>query len=360
VHGALEAYVQQSIMLGAMPATLKMLLDFYDMSYMTTFGTSELVGEDYQDGRDMLTAWHKRTDFSTRVVMSVEVKENFLVPTPIGEIPFNFILDRQDDMSGGKGEIVKVVDYKTNRWGWSPEDLRRLIQARAYGLAMQIKYLNAKEIWVEMDMLRHDGPVGTRFTREDNIATWKHIKAEAKRIVETPDTDTDGNPIALPERLNKECNFCVRKLSCGTLKRNIAVGGIGSFPDAQAAVNVRAQLDAQLKGIKAAIEEIDGLILSEARATDATSFSTDEFTLKLATKRMRRVDPDMAARVLGPRRMQKYGSSAITMKNIDHLLKSDELDAEEKKALRSLITTVEGQPYLKVEAADPFAAPPAP
>lgn len=57
VHGALELFVTKCIVASDFPATLDQLLEFFRMSYMTTFSTVELDTEEYADGVEMLKAW---------------------------------------------------------------------------------------------------------------------------------------------------------------------------------------------------------------------------------------------------------------------------------------------------------------
>jgi hypothetical protein len=338
VHGALEEFVKHTILEGHEEHyDLLTLLMFFRTSYMNTFNTSDPSGEIFDDGIEMLTRWFERQDFKGVTVLSCEVKENFPVKTTIGEIPFNYIWDRFDQI--GEGEY-KVVDYKTNRWGIRPQDLKKKIQARCYGLAAQIKKPDAKRIWVEFDMLRHD-PVGIVYTREENIATWKFIKELAERIIATPVDET-------PETLNAECRFCVRMQSCGALKRNIASGGIYTVTSAADAVDRRATLEYQAKAIEAAIRELDEMILTEARAQDILEFESEMNRLEITLSAKRSVDPEMVARVIGDDLFKEYGGVSITMANVDKLLKSKKLDDAKKSQLRSLIFKKVGEPSVKI------------
>lgn len=342
VHGALELYVQAK-MLGGDP-DLKYLLDMFRMSYMTTFGTADTNTEDFEDGVEMLTKWHKRTDWTGVKILSCEVKENFMVKTSIGDIPFNYIWDRHDQI--GENEY-KVIDYKTNRWGINPQDLKKKIQARSYGLAAQIKYPNAERIWVEFDMLRHDGPVGIVFTREENAATWRFIKEKAEEIIRTADEDVE-------ERLNGECLFCVRKQECTALLKNISVGGIFGVGSAVEAIDRRAQLEYQAKAVSAAIRELDEVIIAEAKKTDTLEFESDLNRMFITASLRRSVDGDMVERVIGPQLFDKYGGRSFTIGSVDKLLKGSEITDDQKRQLRGLIYSKRGEPSVKVEPKNPI------
>lgn len=349
VHNALELFVQTAIIKQEQEPSLKYLIDLFKMSYMQTFGTADLETQEYLEGYEMLCNWHKRVqpggvhDFSTFEVISCEIKENFPIKTSIGDIPFNYVWDRHDQL--GESEF-RVVDYKTNRWGINPADLKKKIQARAYGLAAQIKYPQATRIWVEFDMLRHDGPVGISFSRADNAATWKFFKELAKRIIDTPDDEAE-------EKLNGECLFCVRKTQCKALLKNIAVGGIHSV-SAPEAVDLRAQLEYQVKAAAAAIKELDAKILTEAREQDVMEFESDIHTLQIGVSSRRSIDPEMAEMVIGPELFRKYGGMSLTITNVEKLLKGSELDTEKKKQLKSLIYQKKGEPSVKVLSKNPI------
>lgn len=325
-------------------ADVKFLLDLFKMSYMTTFGTADLDTEDYTDGVEMLKKWFKRTSFEGRTVLSAEVKENFPINTSLGPIPFNFIWDRFDQT--GENEYT-VTDYKTNRWGINPADLKKKIQARAYGLAAQIKHPNAERIWVQFDMLRHEGPVGIVFTRADNAATWKFMKEKAEQIIGTPDDE-------VPETLNPECLFCVRKQSCNALRRNFSAGGVFSIATSEAMVDQRALLDYQLKAVASALKELDDVILPMMKKEDLTEMESDVNRLQVSISSRREVEPDFVERVIGPQLFHKYGGKSFTVGNVDKLLKGNELTEQQKRDLRNLIFYKKGQPSLKSAPKNPI------
>lgn len=345
-HGALEMFVNATRPeLGGDESkwTLKFLLDLYRLSYMETFGTVDATGDIFDDGVAMLTDWFKRQDFTGVTVISTERKHNFPIPTSAGEIPFNYIWDRFDQI--GEKEF-KVVDYKTNRWGLNPGDLKRKIQARCYGLAAAIQLkaqgLEYERIWVEFDLLRHS-PVGIVYTHAENVATWNFIKELAERIIATPEDET-------PETLNPECRFCVRKLTCTALQRNIAVGGSFSISSAEEAVDLRATLEYQKAAITSALVELDEIILTDARERDMIEFESDMNKLTIGVSSLRAIDPERAQLVLGDELFAKYGSHSITMGNIDKLIKGKELTDEQKAQLKAMIYKKRGEPRVKVLA----------
>lgn len=347
VHNALEQYVKLCIMDSQFPATEKQLLEFFLMQYYATFGSGGNLKEDenYLDGVKMLKAWFKRTDFTGVKVLSVEIKENFPLPTSAGEIPLNYIWDRHDELSNG---VLKVVDYKTNRWGINPSDLKQKLQARLYALAAAIKYKGTdyKEIWVEFDMLRHDGPVGVSFSRDDNAETYRHIQRLAEKIIEEDEGFQN-------ETLNPECNFCPRKAKCGALRRNILIGGIQSV-DSEDLVDLRAMMEWQKKGVGALIAELDERILAEAKELDVFSFDSDSNTLNIGVSSRRAVDADRVEKVVGEELFGKFGGRSLTMGNLDKMLKSPLLTDEQKAQIKTLIFKSHGEPRVSVKAKGDF------
>jgi len=348
VHGALEMYVKQVYLDHTGSPDLKLLLDMFRLSYMQTFHTSEAVGPDYDDGVVMLKNWFKRDDLGdpNRQVISCEVKTNFPIQTSLGPIPFNYIWDRFDKVGDG---VYRVVDYKTNRWGINPDDLRNKLQARAYALAaaIQLKDQHPERIWVEFDMLRHDGPVGIEFSREDNEATWRFMKQMAETIIAQ---DYDN----VRETLNPECNFCVRKTSCTQLLKNITTGGVFAHSDEAARVDLRAQLEYQRKAVGMALEEVDAILLTDARELDVMQFDSPTHELRVGVSSQRAVDADFVEKVIGPVLFRKYGGFKFTIGNIEKLLKGDELTPEQKIELGALIYMKKGEPRIKVSEKSTF------
>lgn len=347
VHGALEEFVKRTQIDKVEQPSLKMLLDLFKLSYIKTFNTHNIDTIEYMEGYKMMEDWFARTDFNGIRVISCEIKDNFPVPTSIGDIPFNYIWDRFDDL--GNGEF-RVVDYKSNRWGITPADLKKKIQARAYAVAAAIQLkrdgINPKRIWVEFDLLRH-GPVGIVFSREENAVTWRYIKDSAQEIINTPDDKVE-------ERLNSECLFCVRKADCDALKKNILVGGIHSVASIEDAIDLRAQLEWQKKGLDSLIQDLDKKILTEARERDLEEYESDLNRLRITVSSQRAVDAEMVEMAIGRNLFEKYGSASITMAAIDKLLKGKELDAQQKSQLRSLIYQKKGEPRVKVEPRNPI------
>lgn len=352
VHGALENWVKACYIEKTQDPDLKLLQDYYHLSYIDTFKTHNTDSDEYLTGLEMLSTWFarpERVEYFNAVhrIISCEVKTFFPVPTSIGEIPFNYIWDRFDEMKPG---VFKVVDYKSSVWDVQPSDLQKKIQPRAYALAAAIQLkaqgIHYDRIWVEFDMLRY-GARGRVFTREDNAATWKYLKSSAEDIIATPGDEAE-------ERLNPECRFCVRKAGCTALRKNIMVGGVHSIGSIEGMIDLRAQLEFQSKGLDALIKEVDNSILTEAKARDLEQYESDLTKLTIGISKRRAVDADMVEKAIGPELFQRYGSHNITLANVDKLLKGNELTKEQKAQLRGLIYDKKGEPRVRVDLKNPI------
>lgn len=341
-HGALEQYVKAVYMDKSMEPGFELLIAFYTASYLETFDVVEYNTPEYKDGFAMLKTWFERTDLSTVTVVSVETKTRFPVPTSIGDIPLTYICDRIDTWEENGRIIVRVVDYKTIRAYLSPEEVRRKLQARIYDLMMRVQFKGQRvdEFQVVFDLLRHD-QVGVIFSAEEAAECWNGIKARAERIIATP----DANP---PETLNPDCPYCVRKLQCKTLAKNIAGGGVFSIADIQEAAAKREQMAAQAKGLEMALKELDKYILAYAQQNETLGFVTDDggYKVTISARKTRSVDAARAADILGPDLMKRYGK--LNVGDIDSLMSDGTITAEQATQLRATISTSVGAPTVKV------------
>lgn len=336
VHAALEKYVQTVYIDKTHAPDLSYLEMLFKMFHMAMLGSSEVKA--LKDGLDMVRTWHERTDFSTRTVLSVEQKRTFDLKTKAGIIPFTYIMDRLDMIGPNEYEIV---DYKSSVWPVYPADLEFKIQPRAYALAVQIMYPEAEKIWVRFDMLRHDA-VARVFSKAENAATWHELKRIANMVIDTPEGSA-------PATLNTECRFCVKKVSCGLVARNAAVGGILSM-SREDIIDRRTVLGSQIAAINAAIAEIDTWLVGEAEAADVNSFESDINRVSFNVSKRRTVDPDMVQRIIGDDLFSFWGGRSISMANFDKLLKSDQISDDKKGQLRALVNYTYGDTKVAISA----------
>jgi hypothetical protein len=327
---------------------VKQLELFYMQGFMETFGHGDFQSPEYKDGWELCLKWHKRTDLTDCTVIEVENKHQFPVPVvlPSGEqaeLTLSYIMDRMDVISydeNGDAEVVRVVDYKTVRVPLEADEIKDKPQAKIYSLMAQIKYPKAKRIWVVYDLIRHDS-VGVAFVREDNIEHWEWLKREAQRIIDTPEDKAQ-------ETLNDECRFCVRKASCETLNKNVAVGGIFSIPPDDMPRKKR-DLELRVKAMTGLIAELDNQLLAHAKENDVIEWSAGPVDVEITAGRRRQItDPELLNKILGPDLVAQYGSIGVTQ--IDTLLKTPGLLTDDQKAqIKGLVQWKIGELKAKVK-----------
>ncbi len=318
-------------------------------AFETTARSYSLAEDQIKEGKKMMKVWYDHhAEAGFEEVLCTELKETFtLTHSILGEIPVTYIWDRGgriiSDDPRDNGDI-KVVDYKTFIRPVTAESLMRKGQPRLYALAAMIKYKDQLReggvIWVEYWLLRF-GPVGMRFTREDNLATWHYLRDVWARI-----NASDGTK----ETINNECQYCVRKGVCETLKRHSDVGGvIGMEPGEQ--VLVLGQTRNAIKALKRLEEEVLTQIedaMEEAGTTEITG-PAGRAWLKVGSKR--EADPERVAKVIGPEITAKYASLGVGA--IDTILKEEPLTDEQKAELKGLMRS-KPTSRLEVELVSPF------
>lgn len=337
-HQALEYYVQTAIMDQGEQPDFSILKLFYMQAFKNWFGKLDTSHPSYQDGLDLLEKWYNRTDFGSFEIISLESKETFDLPTPAGQIPFTYIMDRLDKTGEN---TYRVVDYKTSRTYMSPDNLFGDIQSRIYALAVQIKYPDAEEIEVMFDMLRFQ-PVSVFYRKHHNIETWKMLKEAATSIVEA-DEDSPS------ETLNDTCIFCIRKTSCSAISKNASVGGVHNLPTMDAIVERRAQLAAQEKAAKSAREELDALILTHMKENEIFDIDTEFVTASAKVSMRRSVDADRVAEIIGEEAANKYLTRNLTMRALDEMLASGNLPVHIIQKVESCIEQIPSEPRIETK-----------
>lgn len=329
-HSALEQYVKLCYLADEpMPNEWAILEAAYRNAFPKDFGNDLSVPE-FADGLSMLSDWFKRTKFDDREVLSTERKETFQIKTSGGDIPFNFIMDRLDKV--GEDEY-EVIDYKSQRFPVSHEELKGRLQARVYAMATQMKFPSAKKIWVTFDLLRHE-PVTVAFSIEENRDTLRYLRRLAQDIVDTDESE-------VRETINAECRFCVRKATCRTLQSNIRGGGTYSLEEIGDMVAMFDQLNQQRNAIEQLQAEVERGILVYASEHEILSWEENGKKVDITQKSRRSVkDEDAVKALLPPEVLAKYGSVGVTV--IGNIIKNKEVDAETVKALRAQVVNRAG------------------
>ncbi len=316
-HLAAEWFVNKTIIEKVLPWEWDVLETFLYKAYKEIYNSTDTATEMFKDCREMTLRWFNRTDLSGIEVLELENRREFELITSIGVIPFVYIIDRLDKIGP---HSYRVVDYKSIRAFISPEDLRKKIQPRIYALAVQIRYPDAEEIFVEFDMVRHDtANPGTKFTREDNAVTWYRLIEEAEKIIAADDSQP------LPENINNECMYCVRKSSCDTFLRHEAGGGIYGKTGDDAA---RLKLDVQsrLKALRILDEELNSILLTQAEQTDVFEWNVDDINVKIGARKNTKINNARVMEILPPPIAARYTKIGVT--DLKALIASGEIGPE--------------------------------
>lgn len=298
--------------------------------------------EAFATGWGMLAKWVQNMEWWGREVISTEEKDFFELKTSRGPLKVNFIMDRLDLRDNGDYE---VVDYKTVIAPISSERMKVMIQPRLYATAARIKYNVPadKLVWVTYDLLRYSR-VSVSFTRDECAATYRYLLALAERMYAD-----DGSL----ERLNPECQYCVRKLVCETLKRHSDGGGVLGITSMAEATDRRAQVEFAKKANEAALRELDEILMTMARNEEIYEWESDTNVGGITAKGQRQVDSERVSHLLGPELMHKYGKVGVG--TVEEILKKEELSDEVKSQLRQMIKDkVYGNPYIYTKPKTPF------
>lgn len=311
------------------------MLAYYKKAYVETFESYDFSTPWYEDGLQMTKKWFERTNLFEVDVLSTEEKLRFplkfMLNGVMHEVLFTYIFDRADRLDA---ETIKVVDYKTYRVPVKTDALRRKIQARAYAIAARIQYPWAKKVIVEFDLIRHD-PIAVIFTEAESREDYKVLAREAQRIFST-------NPEDATETLNSDCGYCIRKMECETLASHQAAGGMLNA-DIFDVVRKKHDIDVQMKALKILAEDLDNIVMKYADETGQIEFRiVDElddsnfYEVKIKNTGRRAADTESIKKLLPEHMFFEFGN--LTMAAIDKMLKSDELDDDTKKKIKSLIS----------------------
>lgn len=345
LHSTLEEYVRRVYLDSKHTPSMAMLENILRVEYIKSFDT-DLTNPRYAAAVRMIDDWYARSadEFVDRTVLLLEDKRSFDLPTSAGPITFNYIFDRLDRLD--EPGVYEVVDYKSGMWRLNPADLRDRPQARIYALAAQLMFPDAKKIWVKFDQLRHDA-VGIVFTAEENKATWDYLIRKAEEIIAT---DPD-QPI--PEYVNAECRWCVRKHDCESLGAAVDVTGVIALGDPMVLAHKRMDLDARARALGDSIKEIDELMLKLAEHDDVELWENNEFSVRITRGGRREVTDEEALRlIIGPEMIAKYGSIGVTM--LDKVLKDPDLDQQVAINIRGYIGYKVGEAKIKVDPKNPI------
>ncbi|MCP4240238.1 MAG: PD-(D/E)XK nuclease family protein [bacterium] len=288
-HAALEsvyAWVVDEEHTGEIPG------DIVARCYRAAFECSPLAGvELFREGIELVRQYcSEQGEVSHRRVLAVEKK--FSVDLGGGCTAFGFI-DRVDRLPG---DVVEVIDYKTNRSIFSRSEVDSDIQMSVYGLAARKLWPWAKEVRFRFDLLRH--AMSMRTTRSDQELTdaRDYLVALNARLHSLED---------FPARINPLCGWCDYRDGCEPFKN--ALAGDAPSPPARLAalgmnelLNYREQAAAAEKIAKGRKFEIDAVV--KERLSDegqAAAQQTEGWSVSLRSSQETHRPSGPTLRVLG-------------------------------------------------------------
>jgi hypothetical protein len=338
-HGTLEDFLRAVFIRKDKPWDETVFWEYFHQHSDAVLGPDRTT-ELYKDARDLCFKWYhtkgRYEDLSKVKILSLESKSKFEIKTSLGIKPVNYIMDRLDQIGP---EEYRIVDYKSNRVALNERQLRKKLQARLYSLMVQIKYPKAERIWVQFEFLRH-GQVEVLFTRQDNIDTYRELQRRTEEIINTPDN-------RVPEVLNDECGYCVRKASCKKLQSNIAVGGVFSKTPEELA-KLHYTLTSQRKAQEIALNEIEDQLLQYALKEELTEFDLGETHVDIKLPVRRRVDTDMAAIILENNGLiSEFRRFSVT--DLDRIIKQKLMPEDQITLLKLCLIKEHGDPTVKVD-----------
>src|SRR4029077_8886523 len=149
------------------------------------------------------------------------------------------------------------------------------------------------------------------------------------------------------ETLNDECRWCVRRHNCDTLNAHIEGGGKFTITGVDEALDKRAKLNYAKKAMDAMIGDLDEFLLGQMEHDGITELENDQVRVYIGSTKRRGADGPIVAKIVGPGLYAAY--SNITMKQLEQLIKNEDLDPHEVTAIQNAVHTKFGKPGLRVK-----------
>ncbi|AXH46493.1 Cas4 family exonuclease [Gordonia phage RobinSparkles] len=343
MHHACQMHVQECLIDKTHQwSDVKRLLKHLEDGYKLAFGTALVDQDSYKESAKLIKQWHKRmanTVVNNPDVQILAVEEKKFHDIFIGgvdtDIDLTYIFDRvQAEINEDGSTSIRVVDYKSVRLRWTHEDLRKKIQMHIYAVAAMIEYQdwNPTDIWVEIDLLRHDQSLAIMFTREDCKIAWRYLRETVQKIL-----DTDREKAEY--KIGPGCRFCPIKATCPELEKSTNLGGTGVVTDLDIGeiARLRNEIDNKAKALAQLTKELDAQLLEHAKKQDILEWK-DEYgnTITISSKGTRKIlDQELVAKIIGPDKMAREGKINVT--DLDRLIKNGELDDAQERRVKALI-----------------------
>ena len=341
---------------------MDLFMRLFEEGWVKFFRTHDTRSKWYDEALELSLAWRERTDLSGVEVLSVEEKRRTPVPSwnydktknadvnwaenNAAVVPLTYIWDRADRYVHPISGLthVRIVDYKSQYLNLTENQLVAKLQCQIYAMVAMIYFKDERPdvIEVELDMLRY-GPVTAKFSPEQCVETWRNVRKELQRILDTSKAD------AMRQRtLGPGCRYCPIAATCSELKRNVDGGGLMSL-SLEETIQLRVDLEAQMKTSKVLIEQADLMITAEAVELDMLEFSLGQWDIEMKSAARSKIPQEHVQKILG---LELYAIYApLTMAKYKQLMKSEGSITDEQKAQLSMaVERIFGDPKVKVTA----------
>lgn len=347
VHKALEEYVKMVYVDKTDDPRIELLIDLLGEHWQEVWDEPlDTKAAPYKDAVEMLKTWFERTDLSTVQVLSTEYKAIRTVEVPGGTREFIFIVDRcdfyVDDLTGER--VIRVVDYKTFRLNRGFDEVRKDRQMQMYAVGAMLLYgEQCDRVEVQMDLLRHSTVTATytiEEIRQFYVDMWKlagEILADEKA----------------EERINSECLFCVKRVTCTAVRSNAAAGGVQSLlgtGDPEELLKAWFEVDAARKAAESAKKELDEALRITLDAEQVKDLTGGGYKATSRGNSRRSADPSRVASLIPPQVFAQVAK--VSVGELDKAYKNGEITDDAWSQINSqAITKTTGAATVSVKKA---------
>lgn len=347
VHKALEEYVKMVYVDKTDDPRIELLIDLLGEHWQEVWDEPlDTKSAPYKDAVEMLKTWFERTDLSTVQVLSTEYKAIRTVEVPGGTREFIFIVDRcdfyVDDLTGER--VIRVVDYKTFRLNRGFDEVRKDRQMQMYAVGAMLLYgEQCDRVEVQMDLLRHSTVTAT-YTIEEIRQFYIDMWKLAGEIIADEKAE---------ERINSECLFCVKRVTCTAVRSNAAAGGVQSLlgtGDPEELLKAWFEVDAARKAAESAKKELDEALRITLDAEQVKDLTGGGYKATSRGNSRRSADPSRVASLIPPQVFAQVAK--VSVGELDKAYKNGEITDDAWSQINSqAITKTTGAATVSVKKA---------
>lgn len=346
VHKSLELvfdWVDEEEFVGKVPDEI--IVARYRQAF--TEAEDHVTGTDvYRNGLDMVRDYFRlNQQVSYFELLATEQSFRLDVESDDGKVAFVIfgIIDRIDRVSPTR---VRVVDYKTNRFLFTREELDTDLQMSIYGLAVKSLFPWAEEVEYAFDMLRHSTRQHTRRTDEQLDMAADYMIAMGTRI---------ESALEFPANLNPLCPWCDHREHCKTYddaaqKGETTLSYMMAADDLDRVSEERERAVSLERIAKQRRKEMDRIIIARAKALEKDVLEVGEMRYKPTQNSDVSYPFHKTVQILAEALELPEGHvmervSSIGKGRMEHLMRETSLPRGKKKLLRAKLETIAERDY---------------